>query len=44
MKLDALIAFIQASYCNMNRTLQVSLLNIIKTNRRIRILKTHLLF
>ena len=36
MKLDALITF--------TRTLQVSLLNIIKTNERIRILKTHLLF
>ena len=41
MKLDAFIAFTQASY----RTLQVSLLNImIKTNKRIRILKTHLPF
>ena len=40
MKLDALIAFTQASY----RTLQVSLLNMIKTNKRIRILKTHLPF
>ena len=37
MKLDALIAFTQASYC----TLQVSLLNMIKTNKRIRILKIH---
>ena len=37
MKLDALIAFTQASY----RTLQVSLLNMIKTNKRIRILKLH---
>ena len=37
MKLDALIAFTQASY----RTLQVSLLNMIKTNKRIRILKIH---
>ena len=35
MKLDALIAFTQASY----RTLQVSLLNMIKTNKRISILK-----
>ena len=40
MKLDALIAFTQASY----HTLQVSLLNMIKTNKRIRILKTHLPF
>ena len=37
MKLDALIAFTQASY----RTLQVSLLNMIKTNKRIRISKIH---
>ena len=40
MKLDALIAFTQASY----HALQVSLLNMIKTNKRIRILKTHLPF
>ena len=40
MELDALIAFTQASY----RTLQVSLLNMIKTNKRTRILKTHLPF
>ena len=40
MQLDVLIAFTQASYSN---TLQVSLLNIIKTNKRIRILKTYLL-
>ena len=38
MKLDALIAFTLASYRNMNHTLQESLLNIIKTNKRIRIL------
>ena len=45
MKLDSFIVFTQASYRNMsNRTLQVSLLNVIKTNKRIRILKTHLLF
>ena len=45
MKLDALIAFTQASYCNIcYRTLQVSLLNMIKTNKRIRIIKTHLPF
>ena len=37
MKLDALIAFTQASY----RTLQVSLLNMIKINKRIGILKIH---
>ena len=43
MKLAALIAFTQASYRNM-KSYFTSLLNIIKTNKRIRILKTHLLF
>ena len=41
MKLDTLIAFTQASYPTL---IQVSLLNMIKTNKRIRILKTHLPF
>ena len=41
MKLDALIALTQASYRNMKSYFVVSLLNIIKTNKRIRILKTH---
>ena len=44
MKLDTLIAFTQALYRNVKSALQVSLLNIIKTNKRIRILKTYLLF
>ena len=45
MKLDALIAFTQTSYRNMKLyRLQVSLLNTTKRNKRIRILKTYLLF
>ena len=45
MKLDALIAFTQASYRNMKLyfTSKLTVLNITKTNKRIRILKTHLL-
>ena len=45
MKLHALIGhLLRLHTATWNRTLQVSLLNIIKTNKRIRILKTHLLF
>ena len=44
MKLDALIDLLRLHTAIWKRTLQVSLLNIIKTNKRIRILKTHLLF
>ena len=40
----ALIAFTQASYRNMKSYFTICLLNMIKTNKRIRILKTHLLF
>ena len=43
MKLDALIALTQASY-EIVLYKYVSLLDIIKTNKRIRIVKTHLLF
>ena len=43
MKLDALIAFTQANR-NMKSYFNIVILNIIKTNKRIRILKTHLLF
>ena len=44
MKLDARIVFSQASNCNMKSHFTstfVSLLNIIKTSKGIRILKTH---
>ena len=44
MKQDALIDLLRLHTAVGKRTLQVSLLNIIKTNKRIRILKTHLLF
>ena len=44
MKLDALIAFTQASYRNMKLYFTICLLNMIKTSKRIRILKTHLPF
>ena len=41
MKLDALITFTRRLHTAIwNRTLQVTLLNMIKTNKRIRILKT----
>ena len=43
MNLDALIAFTQANR-NMKSYFNIVILNIIKTNKRIRILKTHLLF
>ena len=41
MKLDAIIDLLRLHTAIWKRTLQVSLLNIIKTNKRIRILKTH---
>ena len=46
MKLDALIAFTQALYRNMKSyfTSIKLILNMVKTNKRIRILKTHLPF
>ena len=43
MKLDALIDLPRLHTTIWKRTIQVSVLNIIKTNKRIRILKTHLL-
>ena len=44
MKLDAFIAFTQASYRNMKWYFTSKLIEHNKTNQRIRILKTHLLF
>ena len=44
MKLDAFIAFPRASYRNMKLYFTSKLIEHIKTNKRIRILKTHLLF
>ena len=42
MKLAALIDLLRLHTAIWKRTLQVSLLNLMKTNKRIRILKTHL--